>query len=270
MHQHAVAVTFWGVPDPEWFSLTPPRAESDEAMMTETLAAMERFNVVKAVFSGTERFVEAWHQAAPERVLRGTNFASACGDQRMAQLRQFHVDRGYEVMGEISWQFAGIPPNAPEVDACFALAEELDIPMGIHLGLGFPGAAYSTGYRAELGRPLLLEDALVRHPTVRVYLMHAGWPMLDETIALMHNHERVYADISLINWMLPLRAFHEYFRRLVEAGLADRLMYGSDAGVWPQAIGLSIEAVEAAEFLEPEQRRDIFYNNAARFLRMEN
>jgi hypothetical protein len=38
--------------------------------------------------------------------------------------------------------------------------------------------------------------------------------------------------------------------------------------VWPEAIDLSIEAINSADFLTPEQKRDIFYNNAARFLRL--
>ncbi|UCG89082.1 MAG: amidohydrolase family protein [Gemmatimonadota bacterium] len=270
MHQHAIPADFWGTPDPAWFSETPPRAETDEALMAETLSAMEQFNIVKAAFSGPSPHVDAWHEVAPSRVLRGTNFASSCSEDLVETLRELHEKRGYEIMGEIAWQFSGIRPNSPEVDACFALAEELDVPMGIHLGLGFPGAAYATGFRAEAGRPLLLEEALLRHPNTRVYIMHAGWPLLDETIAVMHNHRQVYADVSLINWLIPRAAFHRYLKRLVEAGLGDRLMYGSDAGVWPEAIALSIEAVESADFLTDQQKRDIFYNNAARFLGFDN
>lgn len=37
---------------------------------------------------------------------------------------------------------------------------------------------------------------------------------------------------------------------------------------WPQAIERAIEAVESAPFLSSDQKRDIFYNNAARFLRL--
>jgi predicted TIM-barrel fold metal-dependent hydrolase len=37
---------------------------------------------------------------------------------------------------------------------------------------------------------------------------------------------------------------------------------------WPEAIGLGIDAVETADFLTKKQKRDIFYNNAARFLRL--
>jgi hypothetical protein len=37
---------------------------------------------------------------------------------------------------------------------------------------------------------------------------------------------------------------------------------------WPEKIGEGIEAIEQAPFLTEEQKRDIFYNNAARFLHL--
>jgi len=37
---------------------------------------------------------------------------------------------------------------------------------------------------------------------------------------------------------------------------------------WPDAIGESIRSIEAAPFLSKSQKRDILYNNAARFLRL--
>lgn len=268
MHQHAIPVTFWGTPDPPWFSQTPPRAQTDAELREATLAAMRRFNIVKAVFNGPAARVDDWRAAAPNIVLRGSNFAGPCDSTLVARLRNLHGDRGYEVMGEISWQFQGIAPDSAAVDACFALAEELDVPMGIHLGLGFPTATASTRYRAAAGKPLLLEGPLRRHPRVRVYVMHAGWPLIDETVALMTAYPQVYADISLINWLIPRPAFYDYLERLIKAGLADRLMYGSDAGVWPSAIELSLEAIDAAPFLTRELRQQILHDNAARFLRL--
>ena len=38
---------------------------------------------------------------------------------------------------------------------------------------------------------------------------------------------------------------------------------------WPEAIGMAVDAIDAAPFLTPADRRDIFYGNAARFLRLE-
>ena len=177
----------------------------------------------------------------------------------------------YQALAEFAPQYAGLTPNAPELEPYFALAEELDIPLGIHMGLGPPGAAYTGNpeYRMANSNPLLLEDVLVRHPNLRVYVMHAGWPFLDEMVGLLYAHPQVYVDIGVIDWVLPRPEFHQYLRRIVEAGYGDRVMFGSDQMVWPGAIGAAIEAVDSAPFLTEAQRRDIFYNNAARFLRLD-
>jgi predicted TIM-barrel fold metal-dependent hydrolase len=150
------------------------------------------------------------------------------------------------------------------------MAEELDIPVGIHMGLGPPGAPYigSPNYRARLSNPLLIEDVLVRHPKLRVYVMHAGWPMLDEMIHLLYTHPQVHVDVAVIDYLLPRLEFHNYLRRIAEAGFASRVMFGSDQMNWPQAIPYAIESIESAAFLTAQQKRDILYNNAARFLRL--
>jgi predicted TIM-barrel fold metal-dependent hydrolase len=98
--------------------------------------------------------------------------------------------------------------------------------------------------------------------------MHAGWPLLDEMILMLHAHPQLYVDLGFISFGLPRDEFYFYLRRLVQAGFGQRIMFGSDQMVWPQAIERAIEAVESASFLSPGQKRDILYNNAARFLRL--
>jgi hypothetical protein len=39
--------------------------------------------------------------------------------------------------------------------------------------------------------------------------------------------------------------------------------------LWPEMISKGIEAIEEADFLTSEQKRDILYNNAVRFLQLE-
>ena len=64
------------------------------------------------------------------------------------------------------------------------------------------------------------------------------------------------------------RAFYSYLRQIVDAGFGDRIMFGTDQGVWPELIERCIDAINEAPFLTSGQRRDILYNNAARFLRI--
>lgn len=138
------------------------------------------------------------------------------------------------------------------------------------MGEGPPGAPYRgfPRYRAGLTNPFQLEEVLIRHPRLRVYVMHYGSPLTDEMIAMLYSHPQLYVDIAGNDWSLPRKEFHRHLRRLVEAGFEKRILFGSDAMVWPRTIEVAIESVETAEFLTPEQKRDIFYNNAARFLRI--
>jgi uncharacterized protein len=39
--------------------------------------------------------------------------------------------------------------------------------------------------------------------------------------------------------------------------------------IWPETIDLPIETIQSADFLSEEQKRDILYNNAVRFLRLD-
>jgi predicted TIM-barrel fold metal-dependent hydrolase len=163
----------------------------------------------------------------------------------------------------------GLEPASPKLEEFWAVAEALDIPVGIHMGLGPPGAAYVgfPEYRMRLSNPLLLEDVLVRHPKLRVYVCHAGWPFLNELLGLLYAHPQVYVDVAVINWVLPEPEFHAYLRRLVDAGFSKRIMFGSDNMLWPDSIGLAVSRT-SAPFLSDDQKRDILCRNAAGFLRL--
>ena len=69
--------------------------------------------------------------------------------------------------------------------------------------------------------------------------------------------------------MLPREEFYRYLRGLEEAGFGKRIMFGSDTSMWPQTLAIGIEAIESADFLTEAQKRDILYNNTARFLRLD-
>jgi Amidohydrolase len=81
-------------------------------------------------------------------------------------------------------------------------------PVAIHMGSGPPNAAYEARYklpesRMALNDPLLLEEVLLRHKRLRVLLMHAGWPFLELTVALLYAHPNVYGGPWCVAGGLP-------------------------------------------------------------------
>jgi predicted TIM-barrel fold metal-dependent hydrolase len=237
----------------------------------QVVADMERLNVTAVVF-GSPEGVKKWQDAAPGRVIPGTSFTAGAGKNLpIEELRKTFTAGGFKVMGEIGLQYQGISPSDMSVDQYFALAEELDVPVAIHMGTGGSGRANVTTpkFRGSMGDPLLLEELLARHPKLRVQVMHAGYPMIERMLTLLQASSHVYVDVAGLIWSYPIKEVNRYIERLVDGGFGDRVMFGTDQLVWPKLMSYSISIIQNADYLTPEQKRDILYNNAARFLRLD-
>ena len=203
-------------------------------------------------------------EAAPDRFIA----AAAVFDPDLIDLDKLRAE--YEAgrlggLGEMGVQYEGIAADDPRLEPFYTLAEEFDVPVLVHHN-GTAGP--SDKFRISLGHPEQLEEVLMRHPKLRLFMENTGFPHLGEAIALMYRYPQIYGDLSTATWIYPRATFHAHLKGLVDAGLAKRLMFGSDQMQWPEVIDEAIEGIESAPFLSEEQKRDIFYNNAARFLRL--
>jgi len=272
MHFH----TMWMGPTAAHKRTGTPAIDTPEEMRRLNLAAMDRNHVVKAVASGDQ--LHLYGGDVGKRLLPGLILPAAPKTQigplepSPEVLRQMHKEGKLAVLAEFGPQYLGLEPASPKLEPYWALAEELDIAVGIHMGPGPRGVAYGSvfpEYRMRLSNPLLLEDVLVRHPKLRVYISHAGWPFIDELLGLLWAHPQVNVDLGVINWVLPEVEFHSYLRRIIDAGFSDRVMFGSDNMGTPGSIDMAVRRT-SAPFLSEDQKRDILCRNAAKFLRLGN
>lgn len=245
-----------------------------QEMIRESLAVMDALNIVHAITSGPDPSVVAeWRAADPQRIVPALQIPNARLDRAYLDgIRQLVADGAIDVLGEIALQYEGIDVDHAVYAAYFTLADELDLPIAVHLGPG-PHDVFDVrpSYRVAAGDPLRLESVLQRFPGLRIYIMHAGWPFIESMMAIMHTYRNVYVDTAFINTALPVAELHHVLRRFVSAGLGRRIMFGTDPH--PGAIELSMrtayDRIDAAEFLSEEQKHDIFFANAARFFRIE-
>lgn len=283
IHQHARKMAYEadGTPAINFITGNPSTAYSDESVITRTLEEMDKHNIVKSFICDSFEDVYKWMDYAPERFIPGVAIGGDPPQPSVEEIRREYKAGHIKGIGEITTQYAGLAPNDPKLDPYWALAEELDAPVLIHTHGA--GSMYSA-FRVRHGYPLLLEDVLVKYPKLRLWVENAGYPFLDEMIALMMMYPNVYADLSTLTWAFQLEGFHDYLKRLIVGGfpmlrggenciiwgepIAMRLMFGSDQMCWPETISMAVEAIESAGFLTEEQKRDIFYNNAVRFLRI--
>lgn len=245
-------------------------AGSDREFQDSLIATMKRLNMT-IIASGDAAVIRSWQKAAaPGRVIPSIGISSS-EEMTVVAFTDSLSSGFYKVMGEVAPQYGGMSPSDPSLDAYFAAAEKMNIPVGIHMGTGGNGNININNpkYRASMGNPLLLEDLLARHPKLKVWVMHAGYPMIDEMIALMGANAYVYVDVAGMIWSYPLAEVNDYIKRLVQAGFGKRIMYGTDLMVWPKLLETSIGVIENANYLSFDQKRDIFFNNAVRFFRLD-
>lgn len=244
-------------------------AHSDKEMQDSIMATIKRLNMTMVVY-GDATIIRNWKKVAGDRIIPGIGVSSP-KDMSVVAFTDSLSSGFYKVMGEVAPQYQGLSPSDMSLDGYFAAAEKLNIPVGIHMGTGGNGMANLTSpkYRASMGDPLLLEDLLARHPKLKVWVMHAGYPLVDNMIALMGANAYVYVDIAGLIWSYSQVEVNAYLKRLVQAGFGKRIMYGTDMLIWPKLIETSLSIIENADYLSEEQKRDILFNNALRFFRLD-
>ena len=245
---------------------------TNSELMKLNLAALDKHNVY-AVTSGDLKDVREYKKASPRRIINAILWDfSEIKRQGLSvdSLERLFKSGEFKIFGEVAIQYEGYSPSDSIFEPFLAMAERLDIPIGIHIGPGPRGVAYMQypHYRARLHSAFVLEEALIKHPKLRLYAMHAGWPLIDDMIATMYAHPQLYVDLGLISYVTPRKEFYFYLERLVNAGFGKRIMFGSDNLVYPDAVSKAINSIQNAPFLTSIQKRDILFNNASRFLRL--
>jgi len=245
---------------------------TDEELLMELLNQLEKHNI-RAIVGGPPERVLAWQEQAPDRIIASIQLQFGRDDTTPEDIRTLVSESGFKVLGEVANQYVGIGPTDPRMDPYYAVAQELDIPVAIHLGSGSPGAplGISPNYSVTDSNPLRLEPILKKFPKLRISVMHYGEPFVDEMIAMMYHYPHLYVDLGGIQWTYPEKYFFQnHLKQLIDSGFSKRIMFGSDGMIWPELIERSIAIINRADFLTEAQKRDIFYHNAVRFFRLDS
>ena len=261
---------YWGsAPNPATGAMSPASAEEH---MERTLEVMHRHHVVLAIVSGESKSsADRWREKDPERILRGIIMEEPANLPPAETLGEWARSGELDALGEVGAQYAGYSPSDPAYAPYWAVAQELGLPVGIHTGQSFPGTPYGCcpNFRLRLGDPYLLEDMLVEFPRLRVYMMHAGGggPFQQHALLMMAMYPQLYTDIGVLTWLPGMGDVLESFlRQAQQRGVLDRVLFGTDQMVWPDAIPTAIARIASMDFLSDEEKAGIFYHNAARFL----
>lgn len=172
-HMHAVPADYFGKPpttmcstgmtfpwvDPKALKAPISRcdgpefesAASEEEIIRRTVAVMEQYNITgvvsasaTGVSSPLER-LERWQTAATTRVIPAI---LSNGQVPLDSIRAWAQEKRIRVIGELTFQYTGYEFSDPLPERHFALAEELDLPLGITWVRARRVRRTSSGHRA--------------------------------------------------------------------------------------------------------------------------
>jgi len=241
------------------------------------LSGLKKAGVYKAAISSSWDLQNRYREQADVKMLFGLMLPCPNGkvpyslqpcfddgkDWPSSEWVESQIKRGkIDFLGEILSQYYGMSSSDSSLFPYYALAEKYGLPVGIHTGGAGPNHG-SPNFRMELGDPGLLARMLTRFPYLKVWIMHGGDQYFKEAIAIMQQNSQVYADISVISnpAITPPVRFESIMKSFLEAGLEDRLMFGTDNG----DVDKLIAAVQGLSILSKRQKDKIFYENAERF-----
>lgn len=157
----------------------------------------------------------------------------------------------------------------PRYYSIYALAAAYDAPLYLHTGpTPFPGGQPDPAYTS----PRYLEEAIQLHPDADFILGHACYDFLEEDtddlgecIDLAQRYPNVYIEISALG--SRAEGYDVVLSALREAGLVDRILYGSDGPQGPGFVAGYLEAtltVMDAEGYTPEEAAAVLSGNFTR------
>jgi len=144
---------------------------SGDEQKEKTLEKFRKHNIVKAIVTNGQ----LWLDDGLEAILIGG------ANKEVDVLRKQHLEGRLQAIAEMSPFYAGILADDPSQMPYFGLAQELDIPVGIHILPGGPNYGFHLmpemlgDMRTYNANPLQLEEVLVKYPQLRLYIMHGGW-----------------------------------------------------------------------------------------------
>ena len=277
MHVHSYTQSDFGEREPSSDHYGIKGSKNAEEHRSSTFAAFKKLNIVKAAVSGNPESVANWVAKDSNNIVIKGILMFSPNDYGIDTVlfEQMIKEKKIEIFGELGPYYEGATLADSIWQPYMRICERYDIPVAVHTGGGDPGGTYSWSPKARLkfGDPYLIEEVLVKYPKLRIYLMHAGGEEWHEhALRLMAYYPQLYTDIAVMLWVEPnsQRAIKDFLRNAKEAGYHDRILFGSDQMIWPYAVEKSVDFLNSLEFLTKKDKEDIFYNNAAKFLKLDS
>ena len=240
----------------------------DTRPATELSAYVEmlaRAGIVRAVPFGTGNDeVAELLRDYPDRFIGLARISGLHGMRGVRELERRVREQRFHALG-VSALVDGIPASDRRYYPLYAKAVELDIPVRIYSSMN-----YATDRPYDLGHPRHLDQVAIDFPELTIIGGLGGWPWVNEMVALVRRHPKLYLDTSAhrAKYLGQSGSGWEMLMQFGNTLIQDKVLVGLSAGLVGQLHETLIQEYLALP-LKDTVKDKWLYRNAARVFGLE-
>jgi hypothetical protein len=244
------------------------RGGGDARPTTELSAYVEmlaRVGIVRAVPFGTSNDeVAELLRDYPDRFLGLARISGLDVMRGVRELERRVREQNFRALG-VSALVDGIPASDRRYYPLYAKAVELGIPARIYSSMN-----YATDRPYDLGHPRHLDRVAIDFPELTIIGGLGGWPWVNEMVALVRRHPKLYLDTSAhrAKYLGQRGSGWEMLLQFGNTLIQDKVLVGLSAGLVGQPHETLIQEYLALP-LKDSVKEKWLYLNAARVFGLE-
>ena len=239
-----------------------PRPDTE---MDEYLKMLDRLGIVRSVpFGASNDEVAELLREYPNRFIGLARISGLHGMSGVRELERRVREQRFQALG-VSALVDGIPASDRRYYPLYAKAVELDVPVRVYSSM-----SYATDRPYDLGHPRHLDQVAIDFPELTIIGGLGGWPWVNEMVAIVRRHPRLYMDTSAhrARYLGQRGSGWEMLMQFGNTLIQDKVLVGISAGLVGQPYETLLEEYMALP-LKDTVKEKWLYHNAARVFRIE-
>lgn len=239
-----------------------PRPDTE---LDDYLKMLDRLGIVRSVpFGASNDEVAELLRDYPDRFIGLARISGLHGMSGVRELERRVREQGFHALG-VSALVDAIPASDRRYYPLYAKAVELDIPVRVYSSM-----SYATDRPYDLGHPRHLDQVAIDFPELTIIGGLGGWPWVNEMVAIVRRHPRLYMDTSAhrARYLGQPGSGWEMLMQFGNTLIQDKVLVGLSAGL----VGQSYETLLGEYMALPLKdtvKEKWLYHNAARVFRIE-
>lgn len=153
----------------------------------------------------------------------------------------------------------GIYCNDKRLYPLYSYCQQKDIPVTIHASINF-----SVTKKIDYSHPLYLEEVACDFPKLTIIANHAGWPWVNEMVAVAWKHTNVCLEMGGVSpkYMVMPGTGWELFLTYGNSVLQDQILFATDSIIPHERVVKELDLLP----LKDTVKEKLLYKNALRVL----